>query len=334
MNHWIALFVLGFAAFGCADDTINLPPSEEGAGHPDPGMGLPPANGGAAGQAPAANGGENPPPPPSEDPPAGNDDPPAASGSDFNATAAVKITGNVSWPGGLAIQQGSGLIEIWFKANLSHTGQIVSASGPVCAVKVPDFHTSAIAGGDTHGTVIPQSVWNAPGIPATAFEVQLGGTEPGASLVANPVAMLTGVQMNDGLNDPWPDSYRNTTAVDHDGDGNPGITALAAAGGPYSNPRVDLFNPQLRADRLFLAMRTIIGLDGRVNSCDAAEGSATLILDQRVVGCALDNGQPCQDAHVATIDQNSPVFQVDGATFKLQRVADGAACDQIIATLP
>ena len=231
MKLWIALIALSFAAFGCSDDTINVPVGEEGAGNPDPGMGLPPSNGGNNNTPPAANGNDNPPPanndnppPPAEEnppaeqdpPPPGSDDPPAATGCDFNTTTAVKIIGNVSWPAGLAIQAGGGNIEIWFKAALAHDGTTIMASGPVCAVKVPDFHTSALAGGDTHGTRIPQAVWTAPGIPATSFEVQLGGTEPGATLVANPVAMLTGVQMNDALNDPWPDSYRNTTAVDHD----------------------------------------------------------------------------------------------------------------------
>ena len=349
MKLWISLFALCLAASGCSDETIITPaPDEENAGNPG---GMLPVPGGNQGQPPAgADNNDNPPPPsdnnnpppPSDNnnpPPPPNDDnnpppPPANTGCDFNATAAVKITGAVNWPAGLAVEAGQGQIEIWFKGELDHQGNLVNATGPVCSTVVPDFHTSALAGGDTHGTVIPPDVWSSPGIPATAFEVQLGGADPGATLVANPTAMLLGLQMNDALNDPWPASYRQTQAVDHDGDGNPGITAYAATGGAYSNPRVDIFNPALRADRLFLALRTIIGLDGQVMSCDSAEGSATLILEQRIVGCGLDSGQPCSDAQVQTIDQNTPVFNVEGASFKLQRVAPGATCDQIIAAIP
>ncbi len=346
MNRSFMTLLVCLAAAGCADAPVGTTETEEPGGPEQ--SGLPPANGGAAGQQPGSNlppaqspdsqqpPAEQPPQntPPAEQPPP--ETPPAEqpSGCDFSGTAAVKIVADVSWPGGIAVEAGGGQIHIWFRATLDHVGNVVLANGPVCGVEIPDFHTNAIAGGDTHGTYLPEAVWQSPLIPQAELEVQLGGADPGASMVANPTATLLGVELADPVNDPWPNSYRDVRATDHDQDGRPGVTALSRSGGAYSNPRVDLFDANQRASELYLALRTIIGLNGQITSCDSAEGQATLLLDQRVVGCRLETGGDCRPNQVDMIDRNVPVFQVNGATFRLSRVADAATCDEIRAALP
>ncbi len=253
---------------------------------------------------------------------------------DLNTDIAVKITANVSWEGTVGLEGGNGPLEIWYGATLTPEATGARASGRVCGASVPDFRTTEIAGGDTHGTVIPEAVWQSEGVPSADLVLQLSGLEPGASLVANPMALVIGAAMADPLNSPWPNSHRAIDAVDHDGDGYPGVTAEVAQGPGYANPRVALLNANLRASRIFLALRTIIGLDGALETCDRASGAATLFLDQRSLGCILQNGNECRPQNTDILDNNTPAFRITNATFELVRMPEGASCADITDALP
>jgi len=87
----------------------------------------------------------------------------------------------------------------------------------------------------------------------------------------NATALCLGTEL-DHLMGPWPPSNRGLTAVDHDGDGHPGVTRIAVVGPGYGNPRIAILNEQLRADRIFLGLRNIIGFEGMLTGCNRADG--------------------------------------------------------------
>ena len=132
----------------------------------------------------------------------------------------------------------------------------------------------------------------------------------------------------------WPANSSGVSALDHDGDGHPGVTSFAAMGPGYANPRIGALNPNLRADRIFLGLRNIIGLDGMLTSCDMAEGNATLTLDQRAFGCLTPDGNECNRSQANLLDSNMPQFQVTSAQFVLKKLPAGSNCTTVRTTLP
>ncbi len=249
----------------------------------------------------------------------------------LEGTAAVKILAQVSWPGSLAMEPGEGTFEIWFKSEINDDGEVIIASGHVCEVDVPDFHTKPLAGGDTHGTVIPADAWLSG--PRTALSLRLSGRAPGSILTVDPTAMFLGTELSEPMGS-WPTSSSNMRAIDHDNDGYPGVTSYAAMGAGYSNPRIAAFNPSLRANRIFLGMRNIIGFEGMLTSCGRAEGTANLSLDQRSFGCLTPEGDECNPSQTALLDGNMPQFQVEEASFTLQTLSDDTDCAAIRRALP
>jgi hypothetical protein len=343
---YLCLVATLFGIQGCADDNLDEPINESTAHVPgDPHT--PVVGGDTSEQEPSPDVINTPDDsqPPTQGEPDGTEptpaepDPQGGSGEDPNESdacnldgvSAVKIVAQVSWPESLAMEQGSGTFEIWFKADMNDDGQNVLASGHVCEVSVPDFRTKPLAGGDTHGTVIPGDAW-ASG-PRTTLNLELGGRSSGSTLSLEPTAMFLGTQLPDPMG-AWPASSTSLESVDHDGDGYPGVTSYATMGSGYSNPRIALLNPNLRANRIFLGMRNIIGFDGMLTNCDRAEGTTTLSLDQRSFGCLTPEGTECTAQQTGLLDGNMPQFEVQQATFTLQKLYGATDCAAVRTELP
>ena len=82
--------------------------------------------------------------------------------------------------------------------------------------------------------------------------------------------------------------------------------ALLRWGQEYANPRMPAFNPNLRADRIFLGLRNIIGLDGMLSSCDRAEECD---FDPRSKSLWLfdagRSGMQCQPNHASRLERTA-----------------------------
>jgi hypothetical protein len=262
-----------------------------------------------------------------------NDDPPMGA-CDLNMDVAIQLTMDVSWPGGLAVLEGQGQIDAWLLASLTTTEGGVQLSGRMCDLALPDFQTGALAGGETYGTQFPSAIWTNPSMPTIDAVVTVSSADPGAVLMLERGAVVLGGMMGDPLNDPWPATWDGVMAVDHDGDSSPGITAIAKAGGNYAYPRIDILNSDARAEALYIVSRTIMAFDGIIETCDTANGGATVTMENHAVGCRMVGGGVCSSGQTDTLDNNMPQFMVLGGHFELARLPDGATCADAVAEFP
>ncbi|MBX7081079.1 MAG: hypothetical protein K1X88_17900 [Nannocystaceae bacterium] len=280
---------------------------------------------------------------PSADSSGGNDgessdpthDPTTEGGTcDFDMTAAIRLTVDVSWEAGIAVLEGGGAIDIWLLADLDANGGDVAVSGRVCRIALPDFQTGLLAGNETYGTMFPDAIWNSASMPTIDATASISSMDPGATLHLERGAVVLGGEMADPLNDAWPSDWHSLATADHDGDGAPGVTAVAKTGGNYAYPRIDILNSNARAQQLYLVSRTILEFDGMIDSCDDASGAATISMENHNVGCATVGGGSCSDGQTTTLDNNLPQFIIDGGSFELVRLSDAASCDDVFAALP
>ena len=263
-----------------------------------------------------------------------DDDDDSAGSCDLDMEIAVRVTVDVSWPGGIAVLEGQGAINAWLIGMLEPDGTDVHLTGQMCRLELPDFETGLLAGGETYGTLFPDAIWTHPNMPVVDAWATISSADPGGTLVLPEGAVVLGANLNDPLLDPWPADWSALATVDHDGDGSPGITAVAKTGGGYAYPRIDILNSDARAEALFLASRTVMEFDGTIDSCDSASGNASMAMENHNVGCRVLGGGECSAGQTGTLDNNLPIFSVLGGSFDLVRLSDGAGCQDVFAALP
>lgn len=261
-----------------------------------------------------------------------------------HATIGNLIVADVSWPAKTGISAGSGKIHIWTRTSLdfadpSPSGEI-AATGEVtpCGSSIPALTKTSIAGGGQVQTVIPDAVWDKPGMPKFKASGTLSGFDVGATIAMDPVVSLVGLNMADP-NAAWPTSAKQIQGVDHDGDGKPGILAVPRTDPPFSAPPTSLFealNPSgKRAVEVYIVTRTAVQISGTRDSCTSASGQASVkTFDSHVVGCKRNDGQACSGGESDFIDQNQPKFSVSGASYKMVQLTAGATCADVRAALP
>ena len=255
------------------------------------------------------------------------------------------IVAQISWPGNLGVEAGSGTLHIWTMTELhwdqSNPDGRIPVVGKVqpCGSVIPALTKTLIAGGGQVGTVIPDAVWDAPGMPEFTANGVLGGFSPGATVSMQPVTSLVGASLPDPDNSPWPARGSDLSGVDHDGDGQPGIKALPRTDAGFSAPPLSLdgaLNPNgPRASELFLATRTRVQLDGQRDSCTTASGPAQVhLFESHVIGCRRNDGTICTPTESDFIDSNQPAFTIGSATYTMAQLPDGATCADVRAALP
>lgn len=269
-------------------------------------------------------------------------------GCDNNAKSATSgnlIVAQVSWPAKTGIEAGSGTMYIWTKSVLqfaepdSSTGEIeATGEAQPCGSIIPELTKTAIAGGGKVQTVIPNETWDKPGMPKIPAKGKLSGFDVGATVSMDPIVSLVGLTMTDPQG-PWPSSAKAINAVDHDGDGQPGILAKPRTDPPFSAPPTSLFEALnangKRATEVYVVTRTMIQLGGVRDTCTSAKGNATVYMfDNHVVGCRRNDGKICTQGESDFIDQNQPKFTVQNATYEMVQLPEGATCADVRAALP
>lgn len=255
-----------------------------------------------------------------------------------STSVASHIVVRVSWPGSIAVEAGQGVMHLWTKADLDFTGSTLTGTARACGSVIPPLAKSELVGGGRVQVQIPGAVWEAPGMPVFEVRGTTSGFGVGAALSMEPVASLVGLTMSNPLNAAWPERAAQITAVDHDGDGRPGMRAIPRTDGPFSAPPVDLagvLDPNgPRADEVDLAIRTVLELDGTRDSCTSARGTARVRVDSHVVGCHIRGGGVCTKKQADFVDGAQPRFSVQSATFEMVEVPAKASCADVRAALP
>ncbi len=269
-------------------------------------------------------------------------------GCDNNAKSATSgnlIVAQVSWPAKTGIEAGKGTMYIWTKSVLSFgdpdpsTGEIeATGEAQPCGSIIPELTKTGIAGGGKVQTVIPNETWDKPSMPKIPAKGKLSGFDIGATVSMDPIVSLVGLTMSDPQG-PWPSSAKAINAVDHDGDGQPGILAKPRTDPPYSAPPTSLFEALnangKRATEVYVVTRTMIQLGGTRDTCTSATGNATVYMfDNHVVGCKRNDGKICTQAESDFIDQNQPKFTVQSATYEMVQLPEGASCADVRTALP
>ncbi|MBK7583035.1 MAG: hypothetical protein IPI67_22915 [Myxococcales bacterium] len=256
-----------------------------------------------------------------------------------------RIVADVTWAAKTGISAGSGKMYIWTRTALDF-GEVNPATGEIpatgevtpCGSSIPPLSKTAIAGGGQVQTVIPDAVWDKPGMPKFKATGSLSGFDIGATITMDPIVSLVGLSMNDPTG-PWPSSAKQITSVDPDSDGQPGILALPRTDPPFSAPPTSLFealNPSgKRASEIYIVTRTSFQISGARDSCTSASGGATVqLLDNHVVGCKRNDGKICSAGESDFIDQNQPKFTVQSAAYQMVQLAPGATCADVRAAMP
>jgi hypothetical protein len=254
-------------------------------------------------------------------------------------TEAIHYQLEVRWPANTAAVAGSSRVHLWSRARVTANANELELELRVCGAILPEASLSAAGklatgGGEKLLIEIPDSIWDAPSIPAVMAKGTHAGFQRGNSLGHSSVLLL-GATLPDAMAS-WPQSGSDTQALDVDTDGSLGYTALPRNSGGYVLPPVALgLGSGPAADKVYLASRHGMAPSGKWTSCDAHSGSVDAsAFDTHVVGCHVDGGGECSSAQAAFVDANRMLYSVSSATYEAKVVADEISCAGIRAALP
>jgi hypothetical protein len=244
-------------------------------------------------------------------------------------TMATHIVINVSWASTYALNAGSGKVHVWTKSNFSESGSTASVTSRSCGSVLPAITSSALAGSEDILPEIPNAAWDNAAMPTFAGTANRSGN----ALTIDPGVALLGLSMSNPTA-AWP-AVAAITGVDHDGDGNLGITAVAKVDNGFSAPPTDISKSH-RADKLYLAIRNITTLSASVVGCpNSYTGTANVSkFDNHVIGCHVQSGGACTTTQRDFVDSNSTVYTINSATFTSQKVSGDATCADVRNALP
>jgi hypothetical protein len=235
---------------------------------------------------------------------------------------------------------GTGKIHLWNRAKFNAAGTALTGDTWSCGSVLPEFALNfagqVVTGGSKVSVEVPNSVWDQPTIPKFPNMGVISAWNPGSTITIMPTIALVGLTMADPMA-AWPASYTGVMQVDADGDTSPGFTAVPKQGNGYVAPPTGLgvFGSAPSADKIYLATRTVVALNGKLDTCTAQSGTTKVtFFDSHVVGCHVTGGAMCTPAQVDFIDQSRTNYTITGGTFTSKQVPDAATCADVRAALP
>ena len=265
----------------------------------------------------------------------------ASNNCDLNGTWGTYITSPVTWKGTIALASGNGNLREWLLSTRTQTGNKTVDKAVPCAIQLPDFQGSSLAGGEKYGLRFPTASFDKGKVPATTLNGTLSGTTAGSTFSTPNTALLLGLSMNNAATATWPGNAGGITSRDDDADTNPAFTTNAATGAGYANFPLSI-TKSARADRLYVATRTVAALNGSLTSCSRIDGSVkfavlggTPAINSHILGCSKVGGGSCTSGQAGFVDSNSPAFS-PGAGSKMisVKLSANATCADVRKALP
>lgn len=248
---------------------------------------------------------------------------------------ALRLNATTSWPGQQYVQAGSGPIQFWMRVTLTQSGTTLSGTAQLCDQATPDFRNTITS--DRYLFDYPSALFT-PGAPGAAFNATLASQSPGATLTASRTAHLLGISLADPLNGAWPSlSAARSSQVDHDGDGEVGITVPFVDDSTYNHAQTAGTLFAARASDAYAAQRLRFSLGGALSGCNGASGSATIqSFDTVTMGCRLESGSDCNSSQYTHLQDNAIIHSVSNASYVLTKLGNPGStftCAQVRAAL-
>lgn len=240
-----------------------------------------------------------------------------------------------SWPETLGIEAGNDDVHIWVRLAVDQSGEIETVS---CGSATPTITTKVIPGLAPTAlkilTEIPDEAWDVSTMP------KVGGTltRSGSTATFEPGVSLLGFTLDDP-DSAWPARGDQLEPVDHDDDGNPGITMVPRTGNGFSPPPAsisDLGPEGVKIDRMYIAQRTEISYTAAIDGCPRRfRGSAEVRrFEYHVVGCHVRDGADCDASQTQFVDEQRAVFPPGPANFYAKMIPEDSTCADVRAALP
>jgi hypothetical protein len=244
-------------------------------------------------------------------------------------TAAVHVVVDVAWDRSTEFAKGAGEIHFWTKASFVEHGDTATVTSRPCGCALPPAQVSSLAGGYDVLLEIPAATWEVPSIPTFAG----AATHKAGLWNVNPGAALLGLSMEDSLG-AWP-KPKALRSIDHDADGQIGITAIPRTGGTFKAPPVSL-SQKSRVDKLFLASRSVMAWTATMQGCPKTVAGTVEVsqLDVRVIGCHVSGGEDCTNSESEFLDDHRMEYEITSARFTAARISDAATCGEVRAAFP
>ncbi len=255
--------------------------------------------------------------------------PSTTSTCDVSGAWAFMLAIDVSWAGTGPLLAGTGKVFLWALLDAQPHADSLTVTLLPCGSDLPDFQSIL---GETYGLAFPPALFDRspPYLVPTSTTVSASS----ASLSLPVEATLLGLQMANPVADLWPASPAGVDEVDMDRDEKPGVTSLAKTGGAHRNLPVEASLIPARADKLYMALRSVATLTSPIASCTQASGSADVTLDSHVLGCHLAAGGECSASQASFAEGNRTVFTVSSATFQSSKLSGAGTCPAVRAALP
>lgn len=188
----------------------------------------------------------------------------------------------------------------------------------VCGATVPDFYSFLM---ERHAPRLPEEMWDSISMPLFSFKAMRSCDEPDCLWQSQRIYAQLGARL-DNPAAAWPVNAAAAFWPDHDGDDEPGITAVMLGadaprltGQAYEYPPVDLLRNR-RVSKLMLGLRMQLLMQLKQTDCNGLEGlTEEASVDSRAVGCAIQGGSPveCSGQELAFLDDNLPTWVVNSS---------------------
>jgi hypothetical protein len=247
----------------------------------------------------------------------------------LNGNFALNFGLDVVWEGTVAelgfpvpvIDRGQGMLGFVLLGKFQPTlAGGVQGTVRVCGTTVPDFLSSTL--GERYAPRFPEEMWDSISMPSFSFSASRSCAAPGCPWESQRIHAQLGSQLESPAA-AWPVNAAAAFWPDHDGDGEPGITAQmlgpgspSLAGEAYAYPPVQLLILPRRVNKLMLGLRMQLLLELTQTECNRLEGmTKEARVDSRAVGCATEGGSPleCSGTELAFLDDNLPTWVVNSS---------------------
>jgi hypothetical protein len=237
----------------------------------------------------------------------------------------------VSWPDTAGYWGGKGDLVAWNKVTYTRMADgSTRVEAQPCGLTQPAITASPLLGDGQLLNDVPLSTFEKPSMPRLTGRA----TSRDGKQVIEMGAYVLGTSLSDP-DGPWP--FRaSLQSVDHDGDGKPGVTAIARQDPPFLLPPVDLLFTQF-LEQAYTASRVHYRLTATSEGCSVpVEGSVEPIaFDYTVIGCRIKDGGECGERELNLIENQNPVFTL-GSTGQWNAVpiAASASCADVRNAFP